>query len=41
MALCAVKRLFHEFSEREIYLERYFDLELAFIHLSLGIFETN
>ncbi len=39
MALCAAKRLFHEFSEREIYIERYFDLELAFIHLSLGMVE--
>lgn len=36
MALCAIKRLFHEFSEREIYIERYFDLELAYIHLSSG-----
>ena len=39
MALCAAKRLFHEFSEREIYIERYFDLELAYIHLSAGMAE--
>ena len=39
MALCAIKRLFHEFSEREIYIERYFDLELAYIHLSAGMVE--